>query len=73
MLKAEEYVSEVKEISGVMVMVATYKIGEQYYCHVSNYNPGGTFSRAAGMSIKEAKQQALTEAREKLRNNSGRN
>jgi hypothetical protein len=65
-MKAEHYQDELKEISGIPVRIATYKIGEDYYCHVSNADPGAVIARAAGSTAMEARQNALQKVAERL-------
>jgi len=66
-MKTENYLSEEKEIHGVKVVIASYKIGDRFYCHVSNRDPGRTIARAEAASPGEAKNMALSEATEKLK------
>ena len=66
-MKTENYQSEEREIHGVKVIVASYKIGERFYCHVSNRDPGGRIARVEAASLNEAKEIALSAAAEKLR------
>lgn len=65
-MKSEDYRVEQGEIAGVKVNVTTYKIGERYYCHITNVDPGGTFAREEGASKEEAEQRALARAQERL-------
>lgn len=70
-MKTENYLTEEREIHGVKVLVASYKIGERFYCHVSNRDPGRTIARAEAASLNEAKALALSEATEKLKGKTG--
>lgn len=65
-MKSENYRVEQREIAGVKVNVTTYKIGERYYCHITNVDPGGTFAREEGESKEESVQRALARAQEQL-------
>lgn len=70
-MKAENYRTEEKEIQEVKVIIASYKIGDRFYCHVSNRDPGRTIARAEAALLNEAKRLALSEAREKLKGKAG--
>lgn len=58
-MKAEQYQDELKEINGFLVHITTYKIGDEYYCHITNADPGATIARADGKTVEEARQNAM--------------
>ena len=58
-MKTEQYRDEVQEINGILAHITTYKIGDDYYCHISNTDPGATIARASGKTMEEARQNAL--------------
>ncbi len=57
-MKAENFHDELKVINGIQVKLTSYKIGDEYYCHVTNIDPGGTIARSAGKTMEEAKEKA---------------
>ena len=61
-MKAEEYTTQTTELSGVRIRVNSYKIGDRFYCHVENTDPGATIARAEGSTKDEAIQIALSKA-----------
>ncbi|MDA2933391.1 hypothetical protein MYX82_03505 [Acidobacteria bacterium AH-259-D05] len=65
-MKAENYHSETREVQGTTVNVTTYKIGERYFCHIDNVNPGATIARSEGASLAEALEVALEKATARL-------
>ncbi len=65
-LKVEDHESELTEINGVEVRVTSYQIGERYFCHVTNVDPGETIARGEGDSRDEAKEAALSKANHRL-------
>jgi hypothetical protein len=67
MLKAEEYMAETRELSGVQVRVVSYKIGDHFYCHVENFDPGATIARADGNTRAHAVQLAVIKADGRLK------
>lgn len=69
-MKTEDYRVEKKEVAGVMVSVTSYKIGDQFYCHVANLDPGATIARAEAASQISAEQEALAKAAERLKTKS---
>ena len=67
MLKSENYRTTPHEVNGVQINITSYKIGEQFYCHVTNLDPGATIARAeATTSQEDAEQIALSRAIERL-------
>jgi hypothetical protein len=67
-MKAEDYRVEHREISGVTVKAASYRIGENFYCHVENLDPGATIARAEAVTREEAIQIAIQKAAQRLSN-----
>jgi hypothetical protein len=55
-MNTEHYQDELKEINGFLVHITTYKIGDEYFCHITNADPGATIARAAGKTEDEARQ-----------------
>lgn len=67
-MKSENYRTTTREIAGVKINIISYKIGKQFYSHVTNFDPGATIARAeATASQEEAEQLALVKAIERLR------
>ena len=67
MLNTENYTTETTELSGVRIRVSSYKIGDRFYCHIENTDPGATIARAEGTLREDAVQLALAKARERLK------
>jgi hypothetical protein len=65
-MKAEQYQDELKQVNGITVRITTYHIGDDYYCHITNADPGATIARAGGKSAEEARQKALQKVMERL-------
>jgi len=66
-MKAEAYRTITQEINGFKVNVTSYKIGEQFYCHVTNVDPDATISRAEAVTRGEAEKIAIEKATERLK------
>ena len=66
MLKAEEYQSNIKEVAGYKINVTSYKIGDQFHCHIDNVSPGATIARSTASTRDGAIQSALEKAQERL-------
>ena len=67
MLKADDFRIDTKEISGWKVNITSYKIGNQYYCHIDNVDPGAVIVRTEATTQDEAVRDALIKAQERLR------
>ena len=63
---AQNHQVDKQEINGVAVTITTYQIGDKFYCHIANQDPGATISRAEGVSVEEAKQTALAKATKRV-------
>ena len=66
MFKAEEYRVDVRQIGNWNVTVTSYKIGDNYFCHVDNVNPGATIARTQATTREEAVKVAVHKAEERL-------
>lgn len=66
MFKAEDYLVEIKNLSGWKVNITSYKVGDWYHCHIANVDPGATIARTNGSTREEALQTALAKAYERL-------
>ena len=66
MLKADDFRTDSREISGWPVSVTSYKIGKTYFCHVDNVEPGTTIARVEGETYDEVVTNAITLAEKKL-------
>ena len=60
-MKSEQFEEEIRELNGTKVLVTTYKIGDEFHCHVSN-DPGATIARASAPSKQVAVSLALEKA-----------
>jgi len=61
-MKTEEFKEEFRELNGAKVRITTYKIDNEFYCHIYNADPGATIARASGNTREEALQKALEKA-----------
>ncbi len=66
MLATQNYAVEMTQISGVPVRISSYQIGDRFYCHVENIDPGATIARAEGATKEGAADLALAKATERL-------
>lgn len=66
MMHAEEYRVELREIAGQQIKITTYRIGDLFYCHVANVDPGATIARAEAGTREEAERAASAKAAERL-------
>jgi hypothetical protein len=66
-VKAEGYERRRQELGGWSIEIETLKIGDVYYCTISNVDPGARFARAEGSTREEAERQALEKAERYLK------
>lgn len=65
-MKAEDYARRQQELAGWAVSIETYRLGDVYYCTISNVDPGARFARAEGPTREDAERVALEKARRYL-------
>jgi hypothetical protein len=61
-VKLEDYSRREEELSGWAILIETYKLGDIYYCSISNVDPGARISRAEGSTRAEAESRAKEKA-----------
>jgi len=61
-MKPEDYSRRQIELAGWAVSIETYKLGDVYYCSISNVDPGARFARAEGPTHAAAEQTAIEKA-----------
>lgn len=66
MLKADDFIVNTKELSGLKVNITSYKIGKRYYCHIDNVDPGATIVSLEGDSRESVMQEAMDRALRRL-------
>lgn len=67
MPNSEEYLVETQVINNTPVSITTYKIGEKYFCHISNTDPGATIARAEGTNRQDAIEHALKKVNKRIK------
>jgi hypothetical protein len=67
MMNTEYYQEEFRELNGTKVRITTYKIGNEFYCHIYNADPGATIARASGSTSETAIQKALEKATARIK------
>jgi hypothetical protein len=63
---AQSYTETSRQIGDQAVKVTSYKIGDRYFCHVTNVDPDATIARAHGDSREEAVGEAMRKATVRL-------
>jgi hypothetical protein len=61
-MKPEDHSRRQQELAGWPVTIESYKLGDVYYCTISNVDPGARFARAEGPSKAEAESRAIDKA-----------
>ena len=70
-MNSEQYHEEFRELNGVTICITTYKIGDEFYCHVTNTDPGATIARASAALKEEAVRHALEKVMNRLAGKKG--
>ena len=65
-MTTEEFHEEYTEVNGTRVRVTTYKIGQEFHCHVANADPGATIARTSASSKEDAVNEAIKKAAERI-------
>lgn len=65
-MTTEHFKEEYRELHGTKVRITSYKIGDEYYCHVYNADPGATIARATANTLDDAMNQAIEKASARL-------
>lgn len=66
MSNAQDYQVDDRRINGVAVKIASYRLGDAYYCQVANAGPGATIARAEGATRRQAMDAAISKAVKQL-------
>ncbi len=66
MLRAEDYQVVRKDIAGQPVSVTSYRIGDRFFCHIDNIDPGATIARAESGTCESAIELAMKKAEARL-------
>jgi len=65
-MTTENFKEEYRELNGAKVRITSYKIGDEYYCHVYNADPGATIARATATTLQDAMNHAIEKASARL-------
>jgi len=65
-MTTENFKEEFRELNGTKVRITSYKIGNEFYCHVYNADPGATIARATANTLEDAMQKAIEKASARL-------
>lgn len=63
---ASGYQTNRRTLRGTAILVTSYQIGDRFYCHISNADPGATIARAEGATRDAAVSRAMDKAYERL-------
>lgn len=65
-MKPQNYSKRRAEAAGWEVNVASYQLGDRFYCTVDNISPGAWIAKTEGATREEAEKKALDRAAELL-------
>jgi hypothetical protein len=63
----QEYKERTESAPPFQMHVASYRLGEVYYCSVDNVDPGAVIARSEGATRTEAESKAIAHAQERLK------
>jgi hypothetical protein len=66
MLRSNDHHVEIRQVGEWKVNLTSYKIGDKYYCHIDNIDPGATIARSNAGTREEAVQLAMMKVTERL-------
>jgi methylmalonyl-CoA mutase cobalamin-binding subunit len=65
-MTTKDFLEEYSEVNGTKVRITTYKIGNEFHCHVANADPGATIARTSAASKEDAVSEAIKKASERI-------
>lgn len=66
-VQPEDYRERTEPVPPFQIHIASYRIGNVYYCSVDNVDPGAVIVRSEGPTREEAELRAITRSKERLR------
>lgn len=61
-MTSAEFRERREQLSGWAINIASYRVGDRFYCTIDNVDPGARFARAEGATREEAEAAALEKA-----------
>lgn len=65
-MKPEDKKTEERDVGGWKIKIRTYRLGDTFYCHIDNVDPGATIARSQAATEEEARDIALQKAESRL-------
>lgn len=65
-MKAQNFSQRRAEAAGWLVNIASYQLGDKFYCTIDNVSPGAWIAKGEGSTREEAEKKALERATELL-------
>jgi hypothetical protein len=65
-MRTENFNEELIKVLGVSLRLTTYQIGNDWYCHLYNVDPGAAIARASAATRELAVDEAMAKATKRL-------
>jgi hypothetical protein len=65
-MRTENFNEELIKVLGVSLRLTTYQIGNDWYCHLYNVDPGAAIARASAATRELAVEEAMAKATQRL-------
>ena len=65
-MRTEQFSEEIEELNGISIRITTYKIDNEFYCHVANADPGAVIARACAATREAAREEAIRKAQSRI-------
>lgn len=69
-MQTQNFTEEMMELEGVMIWRTVYQIGDTFYCHIYNADPGATIARASNTDRRAAIDDAMNKTKKRILQNS---
>ena len=65
-MRTEDYQRRKEELAGWPVGIASYRLGDKWFCEIDNVSPGARIARAEGATREDAEREAKAAATRRL-------
>ena len=64
-MQTQNFTEEQLEVEGIPIRRTVYQIGDTFYCHIYNADPGATIARASNVDRQAATDEAMEKNKKK--------
>ena len=69
MMQTQNFTEEQLEVEGIPIRRTVYQIGDTFYCHIYNADPGATIARASNVDRQAATDEAMEKTKKRILQN----